>query len=115
MTLSINSTPKLVSKNPISIIGITVNNPNSYEVFLKLFDSNSGLTLGTSLPTYNLNCPSGIMILDRASYDIAVMNRGLILVATKLESPTDTTSIDLPLKIDIVSPRNTFLTTSPII
>jgi len=84
-----------ISSLPCKVFGFYIQNPNTYDVFLKIYDKlSSNVTVGTTATDYTIQIPSsGAVFIPYSSLPIYWFSIGLTIAATKLYEDTDTTAL----------------------
>lgn len=90
----LNSTGVLISASARKLLGLTIINPNTYDVWLKFYDKATAPTVGTDATVNKIQVPaSGSVIIDTTAQVKNVLTTGLGVAVTKVYLDSDTTAV----------------------
>jgi len=94
-TKTLDETKVEISALPCKVFGYYIQNPNSYDVFLKIYDKlSANVTIGTTDTDYTLQIPAnGFVYIPYSNLPIYWLSVGLTIAATKLYLDSDTTAL----------------------
>jgi hypothetical protein len=88
-----NITPTLIVLGSLNLYGYNIYNLNAYSIYLKFYDSVASPTVGSDIPTLNVQVPALGSVVLFGSDALANFSTGLWIAATKNYIYTDTTNI----------------------
>lgn len=104
---SFSGTAATVSTNPTLLYGYVIINPNTYPVYIKLFNTLVGnTTVGTTAVSKTICVPaSGYMIQEPQPNALLSFTVAITAACTKNQADSDTTALATPIYLEILYGR----------